>query len=245
MAERARGDAGGARRDDVPRSTDRTSMSQNMRFHVRREDAKFRMSRSPGQRAPTCLTNGNLQRSPLTSWRGLRKMESPPSHRPPYGVLRSTRRLPFPLHTTSVSSRLSRTVEGRYLGNSVKAAARPAACLPPTLSFSSSTSPSRSRPRSLSLFLSLYLGVALRPTGTPFTPSVPTALHRGPLAPSVESRGLRDSHFDLGEPHLPRNRRREVSRGCRSAFVAAATFVAISRSQLRRGEREAPRKERR
>lgn len=126
-----------------------------------------------------------------------------------YSVLRRARRLPFLLHTaTSVSSRLSRTVEGRYLGNSVKAAARPASSPLP-------------QPATLILILAFVLALSFSQPPS-FSPSIlgwhcapPTPLlhppsqrlYGGPLVPSVESRGLRDSHFDLGEPYLLEERR--------------------------------------
>lgn len=138
-----------------------------------------------------------------------------------YSVLRRARRLPFLLHTaTSVSSRLSRTVEGRYLGNSVKAAARPASSPPhPNPPPSSSSSPSLSRSRSRSLPLSLPLswgGIAphrhpfytLRPNGSTVARSCrqsspeDSAIRTSTLASLTSWRNDVESRA-ISQPHRP------------------------------------------
>jgi len=120
-----------------------------------------------------------------------------PSHRPPARADFSS----SPWHTVFVSSRLSLAPrKADIYGNSVKAAARPTPAHPsPVLA------------RQATLFLSLYLGVAWLRLPTP--PRHPPTQRpcRGPLVPSVESRGLRDSHFDLGEFPFCRNEPRAIS----------------------------------
>ena len=92
----------------------------------------------------------------------------------------------FLLHSTFFSCDFLVLQKVDIHGNSIKAAARPTSSL---------TSYSCFRSRTATLFLSLYLGVVLRPL---FPANTPFASN-GPGMPSVESRGLRDSHFDFGE----------------------------------------------